>query len=543
MKKFKRIIVAGAATTMLLASVLNVSAAGLKDIFDAKYYADNNADLKEAFGYNERQLYQHFITYGLKEGRNMSPILDVVAYREAYGDLDAAFGDNWDAYVDHFLTFGAGEMRDKGVLFNPVAYADAYGDIKAAFGDDLVAIAKHYLTFGKSENRTQGTSNGYADIATAKKAEQAAKQAEQAAQQAAKPDKPSVKWSEWGRTEYEYDDRGNCISTIYYDATGHKTWSYYSTYNSNDDVVYSECRDSEGNLQSYSRSVYDGKKIQKQTWYDGSGNVTSYATYEWNGNKVKVSNYDASGNLNGYSEGETDSHFNFTKEVFYDEEGKLSGSYAYTYDDDDNVLTYIYYGADGKERHNYTYTYYENGVQKTQVGIEGAYKSIYEFDENGSQVSGKQYRDGKLTNITTYEYYAEGPVAKRYGESYDSDGTIHYSEVVYDKQGKKLMYSAWGENSDGRKTYKYVNEFAADGSFTRYNYDSDGKLYRKEICDSASTIIAVYVYDADGTEVALVKNQYGVWVRPSEETNTDEPGGSVSDGDAGSGSVSGGDAA
>ncbi|MCM1190679.1 MAG: hypothetical protein NC541_15500 [bacterium] len=154
--KFKKVIAVSTVTCALLASTLTVSAAGLRDVFDAKYYAEKYADLKAAFGNNEKALYRHYLTYGIKEGRTMSPVLDVAAYRAAYADLEAAFGDNWDAYVEHYLTYGIKEHRTEGILFDPIAYAEAYPDIKAAFGDDVEAIIRHYLTFGIKEGRTAG---------------------------------------------------------------------------------------------------------------------------------------------------------------------------------------------------------------------------------------------------------------------------------------------------------------------------------------------------------------------------------------------------
>ena len=113
-RRTKKLVVLGMVVAMMASSTLCVSAAGLRDIFDAKYYADSYADLKAAFGENEEALYDHFITYGLKENRQMSPIIDVQAYRAAYPDLEAAFGDNWDAYVEHFFNYGANEGRTGG---------------------------------------------------------------------------------------------------------------------------------------------------------------------------------------------------------------------------------------------------------------------------------------------------------------------------------------------------------------------------------------------------------------------------------------------
>lgn len=155
-RQLKKTMVVVAALALMLTSTLSTSAAGLKDVFDAKYYTERYEDLNKAFGYNEGMLYEHYLTYGLTEGRVSSPILNVAEYRAAYSDLDAAFGDNWDAYVEHYFTYGIKEGRTGGVYFDPIAYADAYPDIKAAFGDDYVAIVNHYLTYGIEEGRTAG---------------------------------------------------------------------------------------------------------------------------------------------------------------------------------------------------------------------------------------------------------------------------------------------------------------------------------------------------------------------------------------------------
>lgn len=141
--KFKKAIVAGTVAAAFIGSVLNVSAAEMttKDYMNV-----------------------------LKKDGKESLIIDVEAYKAAYGDLAAAFGDDWGAYIEHYLTFGVYEGRMEGALFDPLTYAAAYGDIKAAYGDNIPAIANHYKTVGITENRTIGTANGYADIATAEKA-------------------------------------------------------------------------------------------------------------------------------------------------------------------------------------------------------------------------------------------------------------------------------------------------------------------------------------------------------------------------------------
>ncbi len=140
-----------------LNSGLSVEAAGLKDVFNAKYYADQYPDLYAAFGYDENLLYRHFLKYGLKEGRVMNPVIDIVKYRDSYADLDNAFGNNWDAYVQHYIEYGIKEKRDNGTDFDPIAYVESYADIEAAFGDDFTAIINHYQEFGVKEERKEAS--------------------------------------------------------------------------------------------------------------------------------------------------------------------------------------------------------------------------------------------------------------------------------------------------------------------------------------------------------------------------------------------------
>ncbi|MBD5481038.1 MAG: hypothetical protein HDR15_00690 [Lachnospiraceae bacterium] len=114
-RRFQKITALAAVAVSVAACPLSASAAEVKDVFDASYYADSYADLKEAFGYDEAALLQHYMTYGLNEGRSASTVFNVAAYRAAYADLEAAFGDDWNAYVNHYYTYGITEGRTAGV--------------------------------------------------------------------------------------------------------------------------------------------------------------------------------------------------------------------------------------------------------------------------------------------------------------------------------------------------------------------------------------------------------------------------------------------
>lgn len=80
-------------------------------VFDPNYYANNNSDLKKAFGTNATKLFNHFTTYGMQEGRQAISTFNVNTYRARYADLQKAFGNNLPSYYKHYIQFGKKEGR------------------------------------------------------------------------------------------------------------------------------------------------------------------------------------------------------------------------------------------------------------------------------------------------------------------------------------------------------------------------------------------------------------------------------------------------
>ncbi len=109
----KRLLAATAAATMLFGSVITANAAQ-EDLFDAQYYAEAYPDIAAAFGNDENALLQHYLNYGITEGRSASAYFNALAYKTANADLAAAFGDDWDAYADHYIQSGVAEGRYAG---------------------------------------------------------------------------------------------------------------------------------------------------------------------------------------------------------------------------------------------------------------------------------------------------------------------------------------------------------------------------------------------------------------------------------------------
>lgn len=249
--KIKKLIVLGAAVSMFTASTLGVSATGLKDIFDADYYAEQYPDLKAAFGNDEAALYKHFLTYGIKEGRVMNPVIDIVKYREQYADLQTAFGDDWDSYIKHYFEFGVNENRDNGTDFDILAYIAAYGDVKEAYGNDYVAVAKHYAEFGISEGRNEGSKELIA--------------AREAAEEDDDEERIETTTYKSGlKVEDYYDSDGKLYKTVHYAPNGNVTTFYYGHYYGSWNSVH---------------TTYNGKDFVYMTVVNASGKIVMDGQY------------------------------------------------------------------------------------------------------------------------------------------------------------------------------------------------------------------------------------------------------------------------
>ena len=141
------------------------------DSFDVYSYKNANADLRAAFGNDLRQYYLHYMNYGRKEGRRatncptlMNPItsLNGVDYSAVYdynyytshnGDVAAKYGNDDVAVLQHFIQFGMSEGRQAKDNFNVNSYRNQYADLRAAFGYDLAAYYRHFMTNGQKEGR------------------------------------------------------------------------------------------------------------------------------------------------------------------------------------------------------------------------------------------------------------------------------------------------------------------------------------------------------------------------------------------------------
>ena len=94
------------------------------------------------------------IKYTQKDLDAIKKIFDANIYAKAYPDVAAAYGNDREALWNHYVTYGIKEGRTEiSSTFNVFAYISAYQDLRNVFGDDLMAYYVHYVNHGMNENR------------------------------------------------------------------------------------------------------------------------------------------------------------------------------------------------------------------------------------------------------------------------------------------------------------------------------------------------------------------------------------------------------
>ena len=118
--------------------------------FDAKQYLANYGDLQKAFGDDEAKARQHFIDYGMKEGR-----VDTAGG----GTLKAETRDRRAKTFKAKSRAAAAKRREgflrgeEGATFDAKQYLANYADLQKAFGSDEEKARQHYRQYGAKEGR------------------------------------------------------------------------------------------------------------------------------------------------------------------------------------------------------------------------------------------------------------------------------------------------------------------------------------------------------------------------------------------------------
>ena len=78
---------------------------------EVEYYLGSYPDLRQAYGADGAKALNHFIKWGMNEGRIASENFNVCTYKSRYWDLQNAYGNNLKAYFTHYLNWRIREGR------------------------------------------------------------------------------------------------------------------------------------------------------------------------------------------------------------------------------------------------------------------------------------------------------------------------------------------------------------------------------------------------------------------------------------------------
>lgn len=130
-------------------------------VFDAAYYAANNADVKNAYGTNADALYNHFLTYGVKEGRLASPVFNAKYYLNSNESVQQACGTDRTAALLHYAETGytqglptapTATLDDSFTASLKLSYAELY---IGESGENAVTVSDNtQWIFTRNENGT-----------------------------------------------------------------------------------------------------------------------------------------------------------------------------------------------------------------------------------------------------------------------------------------------------------------------------------------------------------------------------------------------------
>ena len=149
-------------------------------VFDADYYLNKYPDVAKWANNDKDKALQHFIDWGMGEGRRGNEAFDVQSYYNDYRDLRAAYGTDLPSYYRHYIKWGKGEGRhasgcasmkdpatktggvDYSSVYDPEYYLENNGDVRSAYTKttyggvtllDDSAVLCHFIGWGMGEGR------------------------------------------------------------------------------------------------------------------------------------------------------------------------------------------------------------------------------------------------------------------------------------------------------------------------------------------------------------------------------------------------------
>ncbi|MCH5259733.1 MAG: VanW family protein [Lachnospiraceae bacterium] len=116
-KKSKGILICITVIALVLTGIMpmQAQAKGKTDysaVFDADYYYSTYSDIRAVIGNDSKALLDHFVSFGMQEGRRGNAEFDVKAYMENNPDLTQILGaEDYESYYLHYISTGKAEGR------------------------------------------------------------------------------------------------------------------------------------------------------------------------------------------------------------------------------------------------------------------------------------------------------------------------------------------------------------------------------------------------------------------------------------------------
>ncbi|MBO5292466.1 MAG: hypothetical protein J6B10_04705 [Lachnospiraceae bacterium] len=165
-KKIGKKLLAGAlilCSAVFIAPTANVKASSTPDyslIFDYNYYYDKYPDLQKAYGKNPFSLFNHFITKGMKEGRQGNKDFNVYNYAANNLDLIMRYGtSDLSLYYIEYITEGYEDGRNCSHPYDPSNEDDKDGD---KLSDETLAGYVDSMTTSINQVRTSSDMDRFA---------------------------------------------------------------------------------------------------------------------------------------------------------------------------------------------------------------------------------------------------------------------------------------------------------------------------------------------------------------------------------------------
>lgn len=122
-------------------------------LFNREWYLIHNPDVAAAVAQGLLDPLQHFLQYGVYEGRSPGPLLDVPYYLRQNPDVAAAVARGETTAYHHFLAFGMAEGRAPLALFDANYYLTHSLDVAQAVREGNFTPIQHFVEYGQYEGR------------------------------------------------------------------------------------------------------------------------------------------------------------------------------------------------------------------------------------------------------------------------------------------------------------------------------------------------------------------------------------------------------